>query len=242
MRFEKIVTSTVTELFESTMQRHIISGELAVGEHLPPERVLAEEMGISKSAVHSGLKNLERAGFICIDARRGSYVANWHENGNLETLTALLNSNVLKLDRRNIHSLILLRETAESEAMKQFAANHSNTDILLLRTLAHELRESTRSTIPMTLTQKAELAYRFSHYIIFQSGNMFTSLIFNSFKPFSLKLWEEWIRLIGEEEAAAYLEKTAIALREGNGDLAIQILHKNNEELMAAIRASEEIR
>ena len=106
MQYEKLVAPTITELFESKIQKAILSGELAIGEKLPPERELAEKMGISKSAVHLGLKNLERAGFIRIEPRQAVYVANWEEAGGLETLTALLRSNVLKLEPENIKSLV----------------------------------------------------------------------------------------------------------------------------------------
>ena len=51
VRFEKIVAPTISELFETKMQHLILSGELTIGEKLPSERILAEEMGISKSAV-----------------------------------------------------------------------------------------------------------------------------------------------------------------------------------------------
>ena len=55
MKYEKIIAPTVTEIFETRMQNSILSGELQVGERLPSERMLAEEMGISKSAVHLGM-------------------------------------------------------------------------------------------------------------------------------------------------------------------------------------------
>ncbi len=44
MKYEIIIAPTVTEIFESRMQHSILSGELQVGERLPSERMLAEEM------------------------------------------------------------------------------------------------------------------------------------------------------------------------------------------------------
>ena len=241
MKFEKIYAPTVSEIFESRIQHSILSGELQVGERLPTERVLAEEMGISKSAVHLGMSNLAKSGFIRVDPRQGAYVANWEESGNLNTLTALLKTNVLKLDPQDIRSLILMREALESEAMKKFVLKCSTSDILHLRTLALDLRNSVHIIPPMKSEEQAELAFRFSHYIFLHSGNMFSTLILNSFKPFTLRLWEEWIRSIGVDAASVYLEQTALALKNRDANKAIAIVHQYNEELLARLEMSEKL-
>ena len=66
MKFKALVAPTIGELFDNTMQDMILSGELAIGEKLPTEQELAEELRISKSAVHQGIKRLERQGFLRI--------------------------------------------------------------------------------------------------------------------------------------------------------------------------------
>ena len=199
---------------------------------------MAEEMGISKSAVHLGVSNLAKSGFIRVDPRRGAYVANWEESGDLNTLTALLKTNVLKLDPQDIRSLILMREALESEAMKKFVLKCSTSDILHLRTLALDLRNSVHIIPPMKSEEQAELAFRFSHYIFLHSGNMFSTLILNSFKPFTLRLWEEWIRSIGADTASGYLEQTALALKSRDANKAIAIVHQYNEDLLAQLELS----
>ena len=241
MKYEKIYAPTVTEIFESRIQQSILSGELQAGERLPAERILAEEMGISKSAVHLGMSNLAKSGFIRIDPRQGAYVANWEESGDLNTLTALLKTNVLKLDPQDIRSLILMREALESEAMKKFVLNCTTADILQLRTLAHELRNSVHMNPPMNTVDQAELAFRFSHFIFLHSGNMFSTLVLNSFKPFTLRLWEEWIRSIGANAASDYLEQTALALKNRDALKAIAIVHKYNEDLLVRLENSEKV-
>ena len=71
MRFQTIVAPTITELFERQIQGMILSGQVEPGEKLPTEAELAENMHISKSAVHAGIKNLERMGFLRVSPRRG---------------------------------------------------------------------------------------------------------------------------------------------------------------------------
>ena len=90
MDFEAINAATVTEQLEARILGRILSGELKRGEKLPTENMLAEKMCISKSAVHIGLKNLERSGFLRISPRHGTFVADYGETGNIDTFTALL--------------------------------------------------------------------------------------------------------------------------------------------------------
>ena len=65
MRFQTIVAPTITELFERQIQGMILSGQVEPGEKLPTEAELAENMHISKSAVHAGIKNTVPVPAVC---------------------------------------------------------------------------------------------------------------------------------------------------------------------------------
>ena len=56
------------------LMQDLESGELKVGDRLPSERELSEQMHISRSMVHTGLEDLERMGFVRMEARRGNYI------------------------------------------------------------------------------------------------------------------------------------------------------------------------
>jgi DNA-binding FadR family transcriptional regulator len=60
MQFGVIEAPTIKELFIDKIVSMILSGKLSVGDRLPTERELAEEMKVSKTIVHAGLKDLER--------------------------------------------------------------------------------------------------------------------------------------------------------------------------------------
>ena len=47
MEFEKLISPSLKELFISNIEAKILSGELPVGQQLPPERQLAQSMGVS---------------------------------------------------------------------------------------------------------------------------------------------------------------------------------------------------
>ena len=75
LKFESLKRPTIKEVFINKMESMILSGELPVGEKLPSERAMAEEMNISKTAVHDGLKDLERFGFVKSVPKQGTFVA-----------------------------------------------------------------------------------------------------------------------------------------------------------------------
>ena len=89
MGFQQIQAPTLRELFVDQVIGMIFSGELRVGDRLPSERELSEQMHISRSMVHTGLEDLERMGFVRMEPRRGNYIEDYARHGNFETLMAL---------------------------------------------------------------------------------------------------------------------------------------------------------
>ena len=81
MEFEKLVSPSLKDLFITHIEAMILSGELPVGQQLPPERQLAQSMGVSRAVVNSGVAELER------DARQAE--ADREENALLRELLEL---------------------------------------------------------------------------------------------------------------------------------------------------------
>ena len=66
MEFEKISSPSLRELFVQQLEQMILSGKLPVGEKLPPERQLAQEMQVSRAVVNGGISDLEKKGFLVV--------------------------------------------------------------------------------------------------------------------------------------------------------------------------------
>ena len=62
--FGKISAPSLKEICVQEILTKILSGELKPGDRLPPERELAEAMGISRSSVNHGIMELENMGFL----------------------------------------------------------------------------------------------------------------------------------------------------------------------------------
>ena len=78
MEFEKLVSPSLKDLFITHIEAMILSGEL------PPERQLAQSMGVSRAVVNSGVAELERRGFLEVRPRVGTFVTDYRRAGTLD--------------------------------------------------------------------------------------------------------------------------------------------------------------
>lgn len=77
------------ERFIEQMEELLLMHLILPGEQLPPERELAQEMGVSRPVIHEGLLELGARGLISIRPRHGWIVNNFAEEGALPLLSSL---------------------------------------------------------------------------------------------------------------------------------------------------------
>ena len=87
----------------------ILSGKLKIGEKLPPERQLAEEMQVSRAVVNGGIADIQRMGFLIVKPRSGTYVADYRRRGTIETLLSIMKYNGGSLRNEEIRSIFEVR-------------------------------------------------------------------------------------------------------------------------------------
>lgn len=64
MAFDQLKTPSVRETFVRDIENKILSGELKIGEKLPPARALCGLMGVSLTIVNAGVSELVSKGFL----------------------------------------------------------------------------------------------------------------------------------------------------------------------------------
>lgn len=173
MEFEKLVSPSLKDLFITHIEAMILSGELPVGQQLPPERQLAQSMGVSRAVVNSGVAELERRGFLEVRPRVGTFVTDYRRAGTLDTLKSIMTYNRGRLRNEEIRSILEIRD-----ALDKLAA-------------AETIREAGDNR------HAAEAAFAFQHELAMQSGNTLLPLIFRSFYSSVLVLWERFCALNG---------------------------------------------
>ena len=194
MEFKKLNTPSLKELFVTELQNMILSGKLEIGAKLPPERELAESMQVSRAVVNSGITELEKKGFLVVKPRIGTFVADYHKNGSLETLTAIMNYNGGVLRNTEVRSILEARIMFMVVA-SQFAIDRaSDEEIIGLQKYVSQLEYCTDPE------KTASLIYQFSHEIAYISQNTLLPLFFVSFKDLVCSLWIQYAQKYGTKE------------------------------------------
>ena len=201
MGFQQIQAPTLRELFVDQVIGMIFSGELRVGDRLPSERELSEQMHISRSMVHTGLEDLERMGFVRMEPRRGNYIEDYARHGNFETLMAL---------------------AIEGGAMILLGERGTPADIDQLRAITDGLRASLAAG--EGIAAYARWMRKFDTTITELSGNLIFPLLMNSLADVSGVLWERCVTFWGPETVIEQETRITAMLAEGRGrDAALYI-------------------
>lgn len=183
MGFSKIQSLSLTDLFVQQIENMILSGELSVGERLPPARELSVKMGVSRPVISSGLVELEKLGFVEIRPRQGVYVCDYRRRGTMETLVAIMRYNGGALRKNEVCSLFETREAVETVCVRLVCERAGIEELESLSPILDALGSAKDAD------DAAEQAFLFHHELAIMSGNVLMPLLYYSFKPQSVYLW-----------------------------------------------------
>ncbi len=219
MRFKKIDAPSIKELFLTQIQEMILSGELKPGDALPPERELADVMGVSKTIVHDGIRELTRMGFLLVTPRKGVCVADYASTGNLDTLLAIIRFKGGMPDKKMLVDLLDVRLYLECPALEALARSHSSEDIQKLE----ELQEAVKRALTADSETFASALFLYRKTVAALSGNCISPLIMNAFFTGSITAWADYCESIGREDTYAVLAQTTEYLRDGDAESAVRV-------------------
>ena len=183
MGFNKITALSLTDLFVQQIENMILSGELAVGEQLPPARELSIRMGVSRPVISAGLVELEKLGFVEVRPRQGVYVCDYRRKGTMETLVAIMRYNGGALRQNEVRSLLETREAMESLCVKLVCERVNTGELEQLSPILDSIRDAKDPE------EAAEQTFLFYHELAVLSGNVLMPLLYHSFHPQGVYLW-----------------------------------------------------
>jgi GntR family transcriptional regulator, transcriptional repressor for pyruvate dehydrogenase complex len=156
----------------------ILSGEFKIGEHLPSERELAVQFGISRPVLHEALVDLALRGLVRIVPRHGVFVNDFRTHGSLAILDSLLSYHNGRLDPALAKSLLEMRMLLETETARLAALNCTPSYLEELhRMIQWESIADLEDVITLT-----EQDFAFHLKVAVASSNLIYPLIINSFK------------------------------------------------------------
>lgn len=121
--YSPIQSPRLYEKIVEQIETRILNGDLAPGERLPPERELADQFGVSRTAVREAIKALREKGLVDVFAGRGTFITE-------QTAQAMRHSfgRILRLSQGDgAGDLVAVRELLEPE-IAYLAAQRAGDD------------------------------------------------------------------------------------------------------------------
>jgi GntR family transcriptional repressor for pyruvate dehydrogenase complex len=127
--FQAIKRRRLSDEVSAQIQVRIASGELRSGDKLPPERELAQSLGVSRGAVREALRTLERTGLVLLQAgsRGGAFIG----QGNPGLISDSFR-NLYQLGRVSLDDLTEARQWLEQTVVRIVAKRATQKDLAAL--------------------------------------------------------------------------------------------------------------
>jgi GntR family transcriptional repressor for pyruvate dehydrogenase complex len=127
--YKVIQSSRLYEQIVQQIEDSILKGELTEGSQLPAERELAEQFGVSRTAVREAIKALQEKGLVDAFPGRGTFVTNGTSNSMRRSLDRIIKTG----DRDGSTYLVEVREILEPEIAGLAASRADYEDLEAMR-------------------------------------------------------------------------------------------------------------
>jgi DNA-binding FadR family transcriptional regulator len=206
--FGRLKFQSLKGMFIAELERMIISGSVKPGERLPPERELAERMGVSRTVVNAGILDLASKGFLRVIPRKGTFVCDYRQEGTLAIFSTLLNHLEDDTDLKLLLDTNTARKILEIECARSAALNRHEDDVEALTSFMEEMKSAGDTETLISLN------VGFHHRIAVASGNMILCVLLNAFNDIIRKVLSRFYAIPSAVECS--LESHALLL----GDIA----------------------
>ena len=201
---------------------------MEVGEKLPSERKLAEELGVSRNMLRESLRALSDKGMIEILPGKGAYVSNKQEERLVDHLESILFDN-----QDNLQDIVEVRETLEMEVCLKAAKVADLTDIIDLEEI-YEKMELYRTQVKIFNEYDMEFHLRIakaSHNSIYPS---LLSALYNMSEKKLFKITELYPTRVdsAQKEHKALIE--AIKEHDRKKVKSVALKHFNIKDILAS--------
>ncbi|GAA0069989.1 FadR/GntR family transcriptional regulator [Clostridium sardiniense] len=151
-----------TKVYEEVVERikkMIEEGELKIGDKLPTERAMAEELNVSRASIREAIRSLEVIGLIESIQGAGNYIKNDFSEILLEPLSMMF-----MLQQGSAIDIYELREVLELSTIMLSAERISKEELKKLKELIEKFKESDIESNNVIIDKEF-------HYTIVKSAN-----------------------------------------------------------------------
>ena len=214
-------TESRKQAFMAQIEHNILSGEWKAGGKLPSERELVDMYGASRTVVNAGLAELAQKGFLQINPRQWTKVADYKKDGTLAVIFSIMVHNEDDVDSELIQSVLDARLLVETECARLAAANRTDEDIARMEAICKHETEAA------TLEARVHADYRFHKAISLASKNLVYHLMINTFEPFAKKYLEMFYKKLDIPNTVNDMHKKILtSIKEKDGEKAESLVRE----------------
>lgn len=162
-------TPAATETNQDRLKRYMLERGYEMGQSLPPEPLLAKELGISRASLREAISALQSQGILVSHHGKGTYVSPF----NFASVESSLAFHISLQSKANpdalsheLDELVAMREIIESALVAELIDTYRQADILALYALTTQMAQSAERGVEFV-----EKDWRFHTYLYRRSGN-----------------------------------------------------------------------
>jgi GntR family transcriptional repressor for pyruvate dehydrogenase complex len=221
-RIERVERLRVSDSVAAQLIRLITKKAYEVGEKLPPERVLSEQFGVSRSSMREAIRGMEASGLVSSIHGVGVFVVS-------NTLEPQLQPYMLVFDDFTVPDLFEVRRTLEGDAAALAARRMRPGEATEMEEILHKCSDPATSDDDFV-----KLDVRLHQAVAEASKNGMLATLTRSLEPLTLEYSRRVITLPGRREKA----------HEGHAKIVQAIVARNarnaRNAAVAHIRAVEQ--
>ena len=224
--FSPIGNLSTTVAAITQIEALIRRGDLRPGDRMPPERELAELLGVSRPTVREALRALSLLGIVRSIHGSGTYLGNLDENALQEPLRWLL---TLSLPAQDVEAVLQFRAVLESGLARLAASQISDEALGRLRSLLWELQAAESDEEVLRLDMKM-------HGLVAEEANNPLLLwILSAAEELNVAARTRTVRVPGVKDRVASDQAAIVeALEKRDGNLAAEAMWRHLRRISTA--------
>lgn len=205
------------ELTESRIIEAILDGHFPVNSHLPGERDLAEQLGVTRPTLREALQRLARDGWLDINHGKPTRIRNYWTEGNLNVLATIIQYQN-HLPENFVNNLLTIRLLL-APAYTRLAFESHAPEICDLLSTYNDIPDNARdfTTADWTLHQQLTIL----------SGNPIFTLILNGFAELYIVMGNRYFaQPAGRNHSRQFYRDLLVCARRNDGKAAENLVKK----------------
>jgi GntR family transcriptional repressor for pyruvate dehydrogenase complex len=233
--FRPVGKPRVAEEIVQQLRGLILRGEYAVGDKLPPERKLAEELGVNRASLREAIKSLEHMGLVKTRQGDGTRVLDFMQTAGVELISHLIPGD----GAPNLPVLIDVLEFRRwfgRESARLAAERANEEDLKILEGIAEKAGDAS-----IEMGELLKLDFEFYVAMVHAARNAVMKLLVNTIRP-AVVNYAPFFAQFNPPPAAVRKQHRdllkAISLKDGEGaaKVADTFLKKGVDTLLATVR------